>query len=129
MLEPGRLARSSNDAPHRILAWGTFNLPKRVVVSPLTEWHSGFPYSTFSHDYAYANAPNTRRFPSFLATDLVTYKTFTVRGYTADVGVQIFNLFNHVNPRDVFPVAGAPLFGQFTNSVGRIFRGYMLFKW
>lgn len=129
LLEPGRVARSSNDAPHRVLAWGTFNLPRRVVVSPLTEWHSGFPYSVYSQEYAYNGMPNTRRFPQFLATDMVSYKTFTVRGRTADVGLQVFNLFNHKNPRDVFPVAGAPRFGEFANSVGRIFRGYMLLKW
>jgi hypothetical protein len=35
----------------------------------------------------------------------------------------------HANPRDVYPVAGAPLFGTFTNSVGLVVRGYMLVKW
>ena len=67
--------------------------------------------------------------PNFLSTDLVAYKTFSARGRSADFGVQVFNLLNRWNPRDVFPVQGEPRFGQFANSVGRIFRGYMLLKW
>jgi hypothetical protein len=63
-----------------------------------------------------------------VATDIVVYKTFTVRKWSADLGVQVFNLTNHHNPRDVYPVIGAPRFGQFTNSVGPILRGYMLLK-
>ena len=55
-------------------------------------------------------------------------QTFTVRRRSADLGVQVFNLTNHRNPRDVYPVVDAPRFGQFTNSVGPIFRGYMLLR-
>jgi len=129
ILQPGGRARTANDARHRILAWGTFNLPRRIVVSPVTEIRSGFPFSALTSRYTYAGAPQARTFPVFMATDLVTYKTVTVRGRTADVGLQIFNLTNHRNPRDVFPVAGAARFGQFANSVGPIFRGYLLLKW
>ena len=129
LVEPGGRARATNDARHRVLAWGTFNLPLRIVVSPVTEWRSGFTYTARSSQYTYAEAPNTRAFPNFLSTDLVVYKTFSARGRSADFGVQIFNLTNRWNPRDVFPVLGEPRFGEFANSVGRIFRGYMLLKW
>jgi hypothetical protein len=129
ILQPGGRARTTNDARHRILAWGTFNLPRRIVVSPVTEIRSGFPFSALTSRYTYAGAPQARTFPVFMATDLVTYKTVTVRGRTADVGLQIFNVTNHRNPRDVFPVSGAARFGQFANSVGPIFRGYLLLKW
>jgi len=129
ILQPGGRARTANDAHHRILAWGTFNLPRRIVVSPVTEIRSGFPFSALTSRYTYSGAPQARSFPVFMATDLVTYKTVTFRGRTADVGLQIFNLTNHRNPRDVFPVASAARFGQFANSVGPIFRGYLLLKW
>ena len=129
LLQPGGRSRTMNDARHRILAWGTFNLPRRVVVSPVTEWRSGFPFSALTSSYTYAGSPQTRSFPAFMATDLVAYKTVTVRGRSADVGLQIFNLTNHRNPRDVFPVSGSARFGQFANSVGPIFRGYLLLKW
>jgi len=119
----------SGDARDRVLVWGTFNLSHRVVVSPVTEWRSGFPYAAQDSRYIYAGSPNSRSFPSFMATDMVVYKTFTVRNRSADVGAQIFNLTNHWNPRDVYAVMGAPRAGEFTNSVGPILRGYMLLKW
>ncbi len=64
-----------------------------------------------------------------MAVDAVVYKTFTVKGRSADVGIQLFNLTHHDNPRDVYAVAGSSRHGQFTNSVGTIVRGYMLLKW
>ena len=79
--------------------------------------------------YLYEGAPNSRSFPAFISTDMVVYKTITVKKRTADLGVQIFNLTNRRNPRDVHPVLGTPRMGQFTNSVGPILRGYMLLKW
>jgi hypothetical protein len=129
LLQPGGMARLAADAPNRVLAWGTFNLPRRIVVSPVFEWHDGFPYSPVDMRYFYAGAPNSLRFPAFMSTDFVVYKTFTAKGRNADVGFQLFNATNHVNPRDVYPVVGDPRSGTFTNSVGPILRGYMLLKW
>jgi hypothetical protein len=129
LLQPGGRTRLATDARNRIVAWGTFNLPSRVVVSPVTEWRSGFLFSTVNHRYQYFGQPNSSSFPAFLSTDMVVYKTVTVMKRSADLGVQIFNLFNHRNPRDVYPVVGAPRMGNFTNSVGTVLRGYMLLKW
>ena len=129
LVQPGGLARLAADAPNRVLAWGTFNLPRRIVVSPVVEWRDGFPYSAVDYRYFYAGTPNDRRFPAFLSTDLVVYKTFTAKKRNADIGFQLFNATNHFNPRDVYPVAGDPRHDTFTNSVGPILRGYMLLKW
>jgi len=129
LVQSGGTARLAADAPNRVLAWGTFNLPRRIVVSPVVEWRNGFPYSTVDSRYFYAGTPNSERFPAFMSTDLIVYKTFTARGRNADVGFQLFNATNHRNPRDVYPVVGDRRFGTFTNSVGPILRGYMLFKW
>jgi hypothetical protein len=129
LVQPGGMSRLPSDARHRILVWSTFDLPSRIVVSPVVEWRTGFPFSALNERYFYEGKPNDRTFPDFMSTDLVLYKTFTVRRRSADLGVQVFNLLNHRNPRDVFSVTGAPRFGQFANSVGRIFRGYMLVKW
>jgi hypothetical protein len=129
LVQPGGVTRLATDARNRVLAWGTFNLPRRVVVSPVAEWHSGFLYSPVNDRYLYEGAPNSRSFPAFISTDLVAYKTITVKKRTADLGVQVFNLTNRQNPRDVHPVVGTPRMGQFTNSVGTILRGYMLLKW
>jgi carboxypeptidase family protein len=129
LVQPGGMARLAADAPNRVLAWGTFNLPKRVVVSPVVEWHDGFPYSPVDTRYVYFGPPNSHRYPDFFSTDLVVYKTFTAKGRNADVGFQLFNATNYFNPRDAYPVVGDPRFGTFTNSVGPILRGYMLLKW
>ena len=129
LLQPGGVARSLTDARNRLLAWGTFNLPRRIVVSPVAEWRSGFRYSFVDQRFLYTGTPNNEAFPAFLATDLVVYKTFTVRKRSADIGMQLFNATNHRNPRDVYSVTGAPRCGEFTNSVGPIVRGYMLVKW
>jgi len=128
LVQPGGMSRLASDARHRVIAWGTFNLPRRIVISPVTEWRSGFLFSPVDERYVYAAAPNSSSFPNFMAADMVVYKTFTVRRRSADIGMQLFNLTNHRNPRDVNSVLG-PRFGQFANSVGPIVRGYMLVKW
>ena len=129
LLQPGGMSRLAADAPHRWIAWGTATLPHKVVFSPVMEWHSGFPYSVLDSRQFYAGEPNGARFPPFMAVDLITYKTVTYRSRTADLGVQLFNLTNHFNPRDVYPVKGARNYGTFTNSVGPIVRGFMMIKW
>jgi hypothetical protein len=129
LVQPGGLSRLPADAPHRLLTWGTFNLPARTVISPVVEWRSGFPYSLVDDRYFYAGTPNDQRFPAFMSLDMVVYKTFTAKGRTADVGFQLFNATNHRNWRDVYPVVSDPRCNTFTNSVGPILRGYMLFKW
>ena len=129
LVQHGGHSVTPGDAPNRLLAWATVNLPSRVVVSPVVEWRSGFPYSVVDARYLYAGTPNTARYPTFFSTDVVVYKTFTVHHRSADFGVQLFNVTDHLNPRDVYPVLGAPQFGDFTNSVGTIVRGYMLLKW
>jgi len=129
LVQPGGIARMPADAPNRMLAWGTFNLPRRIVISPVLDWHDGFPYSRVDSRYFYAGEPNSERFPTFMSTDLIVYKTFSAKGRNADIGFQLFNATNYKNPRDVYPVVDDPRCGTFTNSVGPILRGYILVKW
>jgi hypothetical protein len=129
LLQPGGMSRLAADAEHRWLAWGTVNLPFSLVASPVMEWHSGFPYSAVDSRYFYAGPPGQGSFPAFMSVDLIAYKTVTYKNRAADVGVQLFNVTNHSNPRDVYPVVDAPRFGTFANSVGTILRGFMTIKW
>lgn len=129
IIQPGGSARQPADAPNRLLAWGTFNMPRRIVVSPVLDWHDGFPYSRVDSRYFYAGEPNGERFPNFMSLDLIVYKTFSAKGRNADIGFQLFNATNYKNPRDVYPVVDDPRCGTFTNSVGPILRGYILVKW
>jgi hypothetical protein len=119
----------SADAPHRLLAWGTFNLPAGFKFAPAIEWHSGFPYSVLGLRREYRRGPNGASFPSFLSLDVLISKTLTVAGKKLRVGAQVFNVTNHRNPRDVLAVAGAPGFGSFANSVGPTLRGVMAVSW
>jgi hypothetical protein len=130
LLQPGGMSRLAADAPNRWLAWGTVNTPLwGIVVSPVMEWHSGFPYSVVDERYFYRGEPNSAAFPAFMAVDMIAYKTVTYKKRAADVGIQLFNLTNHKNPRDVYPVFGARRYGTYTNSVGPILRGFMMIKW
>lgn len=129
ILRPGGMATLAADAPHRVLAWGTFNLPGKVVVSPVIEWRPGFPYSVLDERQNYFGTPNGERFPAFVALDLVVFKNVTIKGRSADLGIQLFNVTNHFNPRDIHAVVGSNRFGEFRNSVGAILRGFMLIKW
>jgi hypothetical protein len=128
-LEPGGLSRTSADTPNRWLLWGTFALPRDMVVSPATEWHTGFPYSAFDITRHYLGTPNSSRFPRFFSLDLVTYKTVEIRDRKVNLGLQLFNLTRHFNPRNVMSVAGTPQFHRLTNSVGLNVSGYMMVKW
>jgi hypothetical protein len=128
-LQPGGVARLGGDTRHRVITWGTFSLPRRITVSPVVEWRSGFPYSIVDQRHFYMGRPNSAVFPAFMSTDLVAFKTVTVLNRSADIGLQLFNATNHFNPRDVYAVASAPYFGRLTNSVGPIVRGYMMLKW
>ena len=128
LIQRAGVTRTPTDARDRIIAWGTANLPSRMVISPVVEWRSGFPYTVVNQRYV-AVETNLRSFPAFMATDLVFYKTFTVKKRSADFGIQLFNVTNHFNPRDVHAVLGAPHMGQFANSVPTILRGFMMLKW
>jgi hypothetical protein len=46
-----------------------------------------------------------------------------------DLGLQVFNLTNHFNPRDVISVIDSPRFGELTNNPGITFGGYMQVRW
>jgi len=129
LVQPGGLSAMAADAPNRVLAWGTFNLPSRVVLSPVVDWHDGFPYSHVDNRYFYVGEANTGRYPAFMSIDMIVYKTFSAKSRNADIGFQLFNVTNHYNPRDVYPVVTDPRHGLFANSVGPVLRGYLLLKW
>jgi hypothetical protein len=124
-LEPGGRSVGSADAPNRVVGWGTFKLPHAVVFTPRIDWRTGFPYSALDPLRQYLGEPNSFRFPDAFTLDLIAYKMLIVRAHRASVGLQLINLTNHYNPRDVWAVAGVPQFGQFTNSLGTSVGGYL----
>jgi hypothetical protein len=117
------------EVPHRLRAWSTFTLPRRVVISPAVDWRSGFPYSVQDMARHYVGGFNTERLPVHFAIDLTAFKTVDVFTRKMDLGIQVFNLTNHFNPRDVISVVDSPRFRELTNNPGVTFGGYMQVRW
>jgi outer membrane receptor for ferrienterochelin and colicin len=117
IIRPNERAVRRFDVPHRILAWGTIEMPWEVLLTPAVEWRSGFPYSVLAEDQSYLGEPNSERFPNFFAVDLQATKVFEIKGYRITGGVKITNLTGHDNPRQVVANIADPAFGEFRNSV------------
>ncbi len=119
------------DAPHRFLAFGQLKAPLGLTISPAVELRSGFPFSAVNDRLDFVGARNQAgRFHTFLSVDAQVTKTFTVPkfiprfdGKKARIGVAVFNLTNHFNPRDVQNNRGSLRFGEFFNSLGTSVRG------
>ena len=129
LLEPGARAPIGADVPHRLRGWATFSLPLRTVVSPSVEWRTGFPFSRLDVFQHYDGPPNTERFPAYFSTDVTAFKTFDLFGRKADLGLQLFNVTGHFNPRDVVTVVESPRFREFGSSFGVTVAGYMQVRW
>ena len=82
-----------------------------------------------SPGYSFVGPPNGASFPPFFSLDLVVDKQLTVGGRRVKLQVQVFNVTDHFNPRDVFAVAGSARFGAFANSVGPTVRGDIALGW
>ncbi|MCU1385616.1 MAG: hypothetical protein JWL71_4313 [Acidobacteria bacterium] len=117
------------EVPHRLRAWATFTLPQAIVISPAVDWRTGFPYSVQDMSRHYVGGFNTERLPVHFSIDLTTFKTFDVLTRKMDLGLQVFNLTNHFNPRDVISVVDSPRFREMTNNPGVTFGGYMQVRW
>ncbi|HEY1911707.1 MAG TPA: carboxypeptidase-like regulatory domain-containing protein [Vicinamibacterales bacterium] len=128
-IEPAGQAPAAYSVPNRLRAWSTLPLPYRIVVSPAVDWRTGFPYSLQDEYRHYVGVPNSQRLPPYFSVDLTTFKTFEALNHSLDLGLQVFNLTNHFNPRDVIAVVGSARFGELTNNPGVLFGGYMQVRW
>ena len=119
--------RLSFDAPNRSLFWATLAGPLKLTLVPVYELHTGFPYSVENEFREYVGPRNVNRFPRFSSFDLQVTRSvalpFGDRHLHARVGVGVFNLFNHFNPRDVQNNLASARFDGFFNSAWREYRG------
>jgi hypothetical protein len=129
LLEPGARAPTPADVPHRLRGWATLSLPMRVVVSPAVEWRTGFPYSALTVFQHYAAPPDGERFPNYFSTDVTAFKTFDLLARKMDLGLQLFNITGHSNPRDVVAVVDSPHYREYANTFGITVAGYMQIRW
>jgi hypothetical protein len=127
VIQPDLFGTLPTNVPDRVVGWGRFKLPQRYIVSPLLDWHSGFPFSIYDDLQNYVGPPNSRRFPTFLSLDLQTSKDFRIsfipwlRKHTLRGSVRIFNLTNHGNYRDVYNTVTSPYFGSYAGFEHRFY--------
>jgi hypothetical protein len=122
------------DAPNRLLFWGDIGLPKQITLSPVMDWHTGFPFSLVDENQNFVGARNRGgRYPSFFSVDLQITKGLTPkvpnwgmipaqfrgRKFPGRFGVKLFNLTSHWNPRDFQNNVDSPDFGTFYNGSQR----------
>jgi outer membrane receptor protein involved in Fe transport len=127
VIRPDEFGRQPFDAPNRLLFWGDFGLPFDMVVTPVLDWHSGFPFSLLNEQQDFVGPRNEGgRFPQLMTLDVLVMKALTIpfRGkkYKGRAGVTVFNVTNHWNPRDVQNNLASPNFGTFYNSPDRSLR-------
>jgi hypothetical protein len=127
VIQPDARARLPFDAPNRFLFWGTLAGPWNLTLVPVYDLHTGFPYSTENQFREYVGPRNVDRFPRFSSFDLQVTRPISLhfgeRRLRARVGMGVFNLFNHFDPRDVQNNVASPRFGGFFNSAWREYRG------
>jgi hypothetical protein len=120
-------SRQPFDAPNRILVTGSVKLPFDLTAFPVFDIRTGFPFSKIDENQNFVGVRNSERFPRFISVDLQVTKGIKIpalgKKYKTRVGVKIFNITNHFNPRDVQSNIDSLNFGVFSNSVSRTFRG------
>jgi hypothetical protein len=117
------------DAPNRLLFWSSISLPRDFAVFPVLDVRTGFPLSNVDGDRNFVGPRNeVGRYPAFVSLDTHVTKKLRVFHHNATVGLKIFNITDHFNPRDYQGNLASRRFGGFDNSVGRTFRGKWVFE-
>jgi hypothetical protein len=121
------------DAPNRFIFWGEFHTRYGLTFSPVLDIRNGFPFSIIDGDRNFVG-PRDRagRFPTFGSLDVQVMKPLSLPGrfkkYRVEVGLKVFNVTNHFNPRDFQNNLASDQFGNFSNGVGRQFGTRIVFS-
>ena len=59
VIHPNLFGTLPTSIPDRVVTWGRFAFPRKVTVSPVLDWHSGFPFSTVDDLQNYVGPPDT----------------------------------------------------------------------
>ena len=127
VIRPDEYGTQPFDAPNRLLFWGDFALPHDLVLTPVVDWHTGFPFSVVNEQQDFVGPRNEGgRFPQLLTLDVLVMKGLKIRfrgkEYKGRAGFTVFNITNHWNPRDVQNNIASGQFGTFFNSPDRSVR-------
>ena len=75
------------------------------MVSPALDVHTGFPYAFFDADNKVPTEVDFSRFPRTFSLDMGLYRDLKVMAFDRQgrlrLGLRVYNLTNHFNPRDV----------------------------
>jgi len=119
VIRPNVYGVRPSDVPQRVVAWGSFRLPYALILGPVVDVHSGFPYSNVDDQENYVGVPNTHRFPTFFSLDVQMYRDFRIpfghQGSSRKIrlGFYVLNVTNHGNFNQVYNNVTSPVFGQF----------------
>ena len=96
-------------------------LPYQITVAPTVEYRDGFPYTIVDETQSVVGRRNNEaRFPRLFTLDMAVMKDIRLtRNQRARVGVQVFNLTGHFNPRDVQNNTGSGTYGRYANNADR----------
>jgi hypothetical protein len=125
VLQPNFFTHLPNDTPNRFIVWGETPLPWKFQITPLVEYHTGFPYAVTDVDQNFVGTPNSNstRFPTYLSLDARLAKDFPINSkYKARISVRGLDLTNHFNALAVRSNTADPLFGNFFGNYGRRFK-------
>jgi hypothetical protein len=129
VIRPDERGPLSWDAPHRVLIWSALRLPHGVAVFPVLDIRTGFPFSNVDGDRNFVGPRNgAGRYPAFVSLDAQVTKKLRIIGHNATIGLKVFNITDHFNPREYQGNLASETFGEFGNSVGRTFRGKWVFE-
>jgi len=107
------------DAPNRVLLRADIAGPWKLIILPVYDIHTGFPYSVENQYRQYLGPRDALRYPRFSSFDLQVSRPLSIpageRHIKATAGIGVFNLFNHFNPRDVQNDINSAQFGNFYN--------------
>jgi hypothetical protein len=118
IIHPNFFSNLNADIPNRFVTWGQFKIPWKITASPVLDLHTGFPYSAVDALENYVGQPNSLRLPTFMSFDLKLSKDFRikflpwVRNHTIRGALCVYNVTNHLNPRDVYNNVTSPNFGH-----------------
>jgi hypothetical protein len=133
IIRPNERSRLPWDAPNRFIFWGEFHPKYGLTVTPVLDIRNGFPQSIIDGDRNFVG-PRDRagRFPTFVSLDMQVMKSVNLPGrwkkYRAKLGIKVFNVTNHFNPRDFQNNLASADFGALSNGVGRKYGTRIVFE-
>jgi len=125
IIRPNERSLLPYDAPNRFVFWGTFGVKYGITVTPVLDLRNGFPLSNIDEDRNFVGERNRAgRYPAFVSLDMQVLKSISAPArfkekYRFKVGLKVFNVTNHFNPRDYQGNLASDDFGGFYNGVGR----------